>query len=190
MIVYILLALVALLAVGEFLLFGALAECYRDMKQFRKLSGLIDFPTPVELGEALEQAPSSIDLPSDLDSAVRAVVVYVDSRCSTCRSIVGSLNGGIPAGITLVVIADSIEQAFSWLGESGIDEHSTAASQVTIMSPEDVEKRLGSVVTPLAIEIEYGRLVRAKIVPSVRQFYALVPAAKKLHPQVGEGVAK
>jgi hypothetical protein len=51
------------------------------------------------------------------------------------------------------------------------------------ISPDEVERHLGQMVpTPLAIEIENGRLVRAKGVPSVRQFYSLVPTLITLAP--------
>lgn len=90
--------------------------------------------------------------------------------------IVNSLNGGLPNGIWLVVISDSREQAFGWLREAGFDEESPPAHRVTVSSAEDVDKHLGVQVTPLAIDIENGRLTHARTVPSLRQFYALVPA--------------
>jgi hypothetical protein len=183
----VLFTIAALLAVGEFLLFGALAEAYRDIKQIREVSGLIDRPVPVDLGPAREKAPSSLGLHPELDSAVRAVAVYLDSRCGTCRTIVSSINGGIPEGIWLVIVAESAEKAFAWLSGGGLTEGSPAARRVTVMTPEEAEQHLGVVATPLAIDIEHGRLVRARIVPSVRQFYALVPATRTLAPHILEG---
>jgi hypothetical protein len=184
----VLFTIVALLAVGEFLLFGALAEAYRDIKQIREVSGLIDRPMPVDLGQARDKAPSRLGLHPELDSAVHAVAVYLDNRCGTCQSIVSSINGGIPEGIWLVIIAESAEKAFAWLGSAGLNEGSAAARRVIVTSPEEAEQHLGGVATPLAIEIEHGRLVRARIVTSVRQFYGLVPATRTLVPQIPEGV--
>jgi hypothetical protein len=184
----VLFTIVALLAIGEFLLFGALAEAYRDLKQIREFSGLIDRPMPVELGPMQDQPPSILGLHPGLDSAVQAVAVYLDRRCGTCQSIVRSLNGGIPEGIWLVIIDESVDEAFTWLGDAGLEKGSPVASRVMITSPDAVEQQLGGVATPLAIEIEHGRLTRAKIITSIRQFYGLVPATRTLAAQVPEGV--
>jgi hypothetical protein len=183
----VLFTIIAVLAIGEFLLFGALTEAYRDIRQIREVSGLLDRPMPVDLGQAQDMPPSSLGLASDLDSAVRAVAVYLDNRCGTCRSILSSVNGGIPEGIWFVVIAESPEKAFAWLGDAGITEDSPAARRVMVTTPDEAERHLGVIATPLAIEIEHGRLTRARIVPSIRQFYALVPATKTLAPHTLEG---
>lgn len=183
----VLFVITGLLAVGEFLLFGALAEAYRDIRQLREQTGAIDQPLPVELGSARDEPPSSFGLPPELDGAVRAVVVYVDSRCGTCRTIVSSLNGGIPNGVWLNVIADSSDEAFAWLGEEGFEEGRGAANRVIVASVGHVEQHLGVRVTPLAIEIENGRLARARTIPSVRQFYSMVPTTLTLAPALHEG---
>lgn len=175
MVTSILFAIIAVLAVGEFLLFGALAEAYRDIRQIREQADIIDRASPVELGRAYNQAPSEIGLTAELDSAARAVVVYIDKRCGTCQMIAGSLNGGIPRGMWLAVVAESADEAFEWLAESAITPESEPGRRVIAISPGEVERHLGQVPTPLAIEIENGRLVRAKGIPSVRQFYSLVP---------------
>jgi hypothetical protein len=184
----VLFTIIAVLAIGEFLLFGALTEVYRDIRQIREVSGLLDRPMPVELGPAQDMPPSSLGLAADLDSVVRAVAVYLDNRCGTCRSILGSVSGGIPEGIWFVVIAESAEKAYDWLGSAGITEDSAAARRVMVTTPDEVERNLGIIATPLAIEIEHGRLTRARIVPSIRQFYALVPASRALAPHTLEGV--
>lgn len=189
MLTSILFVLVALLAVGQFLLFGALAEAYRDIRQLRESFGLIDKAMPVDLGKVRDAAPSSLGLHPDLDSAVHAVVVYLESRCGTCRMIVSSLNGGIPNGIWLVVIAESPQAAFDWLAEANISPDSPAARRVMISSADEVDRHLGVRLTPLAIEIEHGRLERAKTIPSARQFYALVPTTFSLAPQQEQGVS-
>lgn len=175
MVTSILFAIIAVLAIGEFLLFGALAEAYRDIRQIREQADVIDRATPVDLGLAYNQAPSEVGLQAELDSAVRAVVVFIDKRCGTCRMIASSLNGGIPRGVWLAVVSESAAEAFEWLAEAAISPDSEPGHRVMAISPGEVERHLGQVPTPLAIEIENGRLVRAKGVPSVRQFYSLVP---------------
>ena len=54
----ILFAVIAVLAVGEVRLFGALAEAYRDIRQIREHANVIDKSTPVDLGQAYNQVPS------------------------------------------------------------------------------------------------------------------------------------
>lgn len=183
----ILLVIVALLAVGEFLLFGALAESYRDIRQLREYFGMIDKPAPIDLGASRDKIPSHSGMHPELDSAAHAVVVYLESRCGTCRSIVSSLNGGIPNGMWLIIIAESADAAFEWLAEAQIAKDSVSAGRVMVASAQEVEHHLGVRVTPLAIEIENGRLARAKTVPSVRQFYAMVPITLSLASPIQQG---
>lgn len=183
MAISILFVLVALLAIAVFLLFGALAEAYRDIRQLREAAGITDQPMPVDLGRVRDAVPSSLGLHPDLDSAVHAVVVYLENRCGTCRSILSTLDGGIPNGIWLVIVAGSAAEASDWLAETAIEAHTPAGRRVMISSAEEAERNLGVRITPLAIEIENGRLVRARTIPSVRQFYALVPTTFSLNPE-------
>lgn len=180
MAVPILLFVVSLLAVGEFLLFGALAEAYRDLRQIRENAGLVDKPTPVDMGEVQNKLPSTCGLAPELDSVAQAVVVYLDRRCGTCRMIVDSLSGGLPRGMWLVLVASSKEECLSWFAETGLDQRNNHERRVMLMSGDEMQHHLGTVLTPLAIEVENGRLARAVTVPSVRQFYAMVPMALSL----------
>lgn len=70
----VLFVIVAVLAIGEFLLFGALAEAYRDIAQLREHSGITDNPAPVDLADARDKLPSSLGLHPDLDATARAIV--------------------------------------------------------------------------------------------------------------------
>lgn len=185
----VLLLVVTVLAIGEFLLFGALTEAYRDIRQLREFAGALDDAVPVDLGEARDAVPSSRGLSADLDSAVRAVVVFLDSHCGTCKMIVDSLNGGIPKGIWLVAVTEPAEAAYEWLAEAGIKEGTAAMERVMVMLPGDVEQNFGIRITPLAIDIENGRLSRARTVPSIRRFYSLVPTTLVLEKPLMEGVS-
>jgi hypothetical protein len=176
------LAIIAVLAVGEFLLFGALAEAYRDIRQLREQTGALDVAMPIDLGAARGAVPSRFGLHEELDSAVRAVVIFLESRCGTCRLIVNSLNGGIPKGMWLVVIAESPAAAIEWLTGAGFEESTLESDRVMVVSAEDMDQHLGVTVTPMALEIEHGQLVRAKSIPSVRQFYNTVPTTFRLAP--------
>ncbi len=188
----ILFSVVAILAIGEFLLFGALAEAYRDIRQLREASGLLDTPMPVDLGHLAGRAPSSCGLDSDLDLAVGAVTVFLEKHCNTCNMILRGLKGSIPAGMWLVIISESVDDAVAWLRESGIalgadglDRH-----RLAVLSRQQVESSFGEVVTPLAVEIQNGRLMWARTVPSVRQFYALVPPVLSLSGTSDQGASR
>jgi len=186
----ILFILVAVLAVGEFLLFGALAEAYRGIRQLTEHPGTVGRYNPVDLGIAMGKRPSEVGMDPELDSAVGASVVYLANRCGTCRTIISSLSGGFPQGIWLMIIAESSGEAFGWLRDGGLSEESPAASRITVVSSGDIEKYFGNHITPLAIEIENGRLARAKTVGTVKQFYALVPSTLTLAaPLQEEGVS-
>lgn len=176
------LLLIAMLGFGEFLLFGALAEAYRDIRQIRELTGAVDEPVPIGLGPAQDAQPSQMGLHPDLDHAARAMVIFLESRCGTCRLILTSLNGGIPLGVWLVAIGDSPEAAGQWLRESGFDVTALGRSNLTAVSADAINAGLGVRVTPLAIEIEHGKLLRARSIPSVRQFYNAIPIAMSLAP--------
>ncbi len=161
----ILISAVAILAIGEFLLFGALAEAYRDIRQIREASGLLDTPMPVDLGHLAGRTPSSCGLDSNLDSAVGAVTVF---------------------------LSESVDDAVTWLRDSGIAlvEDGLARHRVTVLSRLQVESSFGEVVTPLAVETQNGRLMWAKTVPSVRQFYALVPPVLSFSRTSDQGASR
>jgi hypothetical protein len=173
--VIVLTLLVVVLGVGEFLLFGALAEAYRDIRQIRETEGILDRPTPVDLGSHAGALASSIGLPSHTDDLTEGLALFVDSRCTTCRAIVSSLAGAVPPNVVLTAIAPSQSEARKWLVHSGgfalPEEDDWTSSRLMIATPEDVQSRLGVLITPLGIAIEHGRLARASTVPSVRAFY-------------------
>jgi hypothetical protein len=187
-----LLAAVSVLAVGEFLLFGALAEAYRDIRQLRDASGVVDSPTPVELGHVMGSKPSDCGLDPALDAAVGAVTVFLERRCSTCDMILRSLNGHIPAGMWLALVTDSADDAVAWLRGSGmaVEKDDLVRERIMIFSPAQVQRNIGDIMTPLAMEIEHGRLLRAKTVPSVRQFYALIPTILSISKTLEQGASR
>ncbi|MER3410688.1 MAG: hypothetical protein C4306_11565 [Thermoleophilia bacterium] len=168
------LAILALLAIGEFLLFGAVAESFRDIDQLRRVTGAMDELQPVDLGDAVGGQPSAFGLDPFLDEAGKGLALFVDSRCSTCQRIVRSLNGRLPAGTSLVLFADTEDQGVRWLTSSGFDAERLRDLPVRIVTSADMSP-LGIDVTPLAVEVENGRIARAFAVPSTRRFYALVP---------------
>jgi hypothetical protein len=59
-----------------------------------------------------------------------------------------------------------------------------------VLSQGQVHRNIGDIVTPLAVEIENGLLTRARTVPSVRQFYALIPTILSLSGTLEQGVSR
>jgi hypothetical protein len=164
----------AFLLVGEFLLFAALAESYRDIAQLRHETGMTDRLGAVELGEAVDATPSAYGLNVALDHASKAIALFVDTRCGTCKLIVESLNGALPLGTDLTLFAESESAGFEWLGANGFEPARVDALPISIVTP-GWSNPLGVDVTPLVIEIEQGKIARAFTIPSVRRFYSLIP---------------
>lgn len=167
-----LLACVGLLTIGEFLLFGALAEAYRDIAQLRELSGMTDRLMPADLGEAYAGRPSEYGLDETLDHIHDGLALFVDTRCGTCRAIVESMKGAVPSGVSMMIMARSPEDAIEWLQARGFDLVA-ADGRIRILQDDDPNP-LNVHVTPLAVRIEDGRIARADNIPSVRRFHGLV----------------
>jgi hypothetical protein len=180
-------ALLGILAIGEFLLFGAVAEAFRDIAQLRRETGVIDELHAVDLGEAFDRQPSSFGLDPSLDCASEALVLFVDTRCQTCQLIVRSLNGALPLGTSLILFAESDERGIHWLDSNGFVTDRLCELPVRVATPEDPNP-LGVDITPLAVLVQNGKIARALAVPSTRRFYSLVPDPHRLNarPTISE----
>jgi len=82
----------------------------------------------------------------------------------------------------LVVVTESRAAALEWLTGAGFGASILESDRVMAASAQDIDQHLGITVTPMALEIENGRLVRATSIPSVRQFYNAVPTTISLAP--------
>lgn len=163
--------IVALFGAVVFLLFGAQIELFRTVRQIRDYAGLIDRPEPVSLGAAEGTAPSDYGLPAYLDSAHRAVVLFLSDKCATCRSIAAALDGALPRGV--VVVIDP--------GPSAVADLTVAfqldPDRTVVDAGRTVMTALGLNITPLGVVVREGRLVQASTLPSTRHFYALLETA-------------
>ncbi|ACU74552.1 hypothetical protein Caci_5694 [Catenulispora acidiphila DSM 44928] len=163
-------AIIALLGVVVFLLFGAQIELFRTVEQIRDYAGLIDRPEPVSLGAAVGTAPSDYGLPAYLDSAHRAVVLFLSDKCATCRSIAAALDGALPRGVVVVIDA----------GPNGTPDLTLAfqldPERTVVDAGRTIMDALGLNITPLGVVVQDGRLVRASTLPSTRQLYTLIEA--------------
>lgn len=162
--------LVACLAALVFLLLGAQIELHRDVAQLREYGGLIDRPSPLDIGVASGAAPSVYGLPGSLDSARSAVVLFVSDKCATCRSIVANLNGILPPGLTIVLGVGDDPDGVTL--QYGLDRERTVLDV-----QGGITERLGLRVLPAAVIVGDGCLLRATTVPSSRQLYMLLESA-------------
>jgi len=175
--VYVLVVLVGALAL---LLLGAQVEMYRGLEQLRDYAGLIDRPTPVDLGRVAGQRPSEVGLPVWLDSATRAVVLFLSDKCATCRSIAAALEGSLPPGLVIVVDPGTADAPEELSLTYELDPQKTV-----IDLDRRIMRRLGQEITPLGLVVENGRLARASTVPSTRQLYTLLEFTR---PQPFSGI--
>jgi len=166
---YILLGLVIALGILVFLLLGALVEMYRDIAQIREYTGLLDRPLPIELGDREGSRPSQWGLPPALDDERRALVMFLSDRCSTCRTIVSSLKGAVPQHVVLV-----LEHGKATGDGELATSIASGSNRVVIDRDHAIADSLQIQVSPSALIVEDGAIVRAMTVPSVRQFEALV----------------
>jgi hypothetical protein len=165
-------ASVVILAVMVFLLLGSQVEMYRTIEQLRDYSGLIDRPVPVTLTRTGDR-PSSVGLPTELDSAVQTVVLLLSDKCATCRSITASLDGAVPRDVLLVIESENPED------DSGLALSYDLDPARTVIDPtRRIGDELGINTTPVAVVVENGRFARATTVPSTRQLYALLESLR------------
>jgi hypothetical protein len=160
-------ASVVVLGIIVFLTLGSQIELYRTVEQLREYSGLIDRTVPLSLAQ-VGARPSSAGLPPALDSALWSVVLLLSDKCATCRSIAASLNGAVPPDLFVVVEPDAGERADLTM------TYDLNAARTIVDPKRRISAKLGIKVTPAAVIVEHGRLVRATTVPSSRQLQALL----------------
>jgi hypothetical protein len=173
-------ATAALIAVGVlsllvFVLFGALLESLRDIRQIRDALGILDRPLDVDIGAAAGTAPSSHGLPRQLDDAKSALVLFLSERCATCRILAATLGGALPAGLWIVVEAPSSQAAAEFVEAYGMAPR-VEDERVTVDAAGAIAGRLGLNITPVAYRIENGVFKDAATVPSIRYLSSVIPS--------------
>ena len=170
---------VGVLAILVFVLFGALLELYRDVRQLRDALGILDRPLTIDIGAVAQAAPSRFGLPPALDTAASATVLFLSDTCATCRVLAAALNAVVPPGLCIVMEARDAKSAEQFLAAFGL--HADAPDgMVCVDGSRDIAKRLGLDITPAAFRVENGRLVSATTVPSARYLFSILPAPLKL----------
>jgi hypothetical protein len=156
-----------------FLLLGSQVEMYRDIAQLRDHSGLIDRPMAVDIAGAVGARPSSFGLPAPLDAVDAGLVLFLSDKCGTCRSIAASLDGQVPRDLWLVLDpANPMKDPELTVG------YRLGRDRVTIDRRREISSALGVTITPAALILRDGRIVRASTVPSTRQLQTLLDSLR------------
>lgn len=168
------LALVCAIGVVVFIQFGAMIEMFEQIRQMRVYLDMVDKPMMLELGQSQGRPASSVGLPSTLDGADRALVLFLSNKCETCRVLAGALDGGgLPPHLWVVVVP-----VLSGDPRQFVDDFHLHSDRVVIDFDRSISERLGLDITPAAIVIGNGRMVQAHSVPTVRQLYASLPTVE------------
>ena len=171
-------ATVALIAVGLLallvaLLFAALVEMFRDLRQIRDALGILDRPLVVDIGAVAGTRPSAYGLPSVIDSMSSAIVLFLSDRCATCHAIAAGLPRPLADELWVVLYPRDEAAAGEFLDRYGLRDD--AGGQVLI----DLESRIGTAIgldaTPVAFRVENGLLSSASTVPSSRYLSSILP---------------
>jgi hypothetical protein len=171
---------VGLLAALVFVLFGALLELFRDVRQLREAAGILDRPLNVDIGAVTNDSPSKVGLPAALDTAASAIVLFLSDTCATCRVLAASLNEVVPPGLCIVVEARDANSATQFLKTYGLNANA-ADGMVRVDVAREIAGKLGLDTTPVAFRIENGRFVSAATVPSARYLFSILPTPLKLN---------
>lgn len=168
--------LVCLLAVGMFLLFGALVEVYRQVDQIRTYLRLIDEEIPIDLGAAAGLPATAIGLPAAVGEEPSTLVLFLSNKCTACRSIARAFNGVIPPSLWVVV-----EPVFDHEADAFIAEHRLGGERLIVDHGGQIAERLRLDVTPSVLFVEGGKLERASSVASSRQLFSMLPLVRQLN---------
>lgn len=159
-------------AVILLLMLSALVEMYHQLRQIRNYLELVDKVTQLELELKLGPQPSSYGLPAELDTAGVGIVLFLSNRCETCRTLAQSIRDGAVPDELWVVVEPVYNDADHFVAEFGL-----RGERVLVDTDGLIAENLGLDVTPSAVVVESGSLVRAQTVPSLRQLHVLLPAA-------------
>ena len=179
-------ATIAILAVGVlsllvFVLFGALVELYRDVRQLRDVAGILDRPLDVDIGPVARSQPSAYGLPSHLDGQAAALVLFLSDRCGTCNALAASFNGSPAPGLWVVVEAGNADEAAAFLDRYNLTPQA-ATGKVIVDVAGQIARRIGLTMTPVGFRVKNGQLTDATTVPSTRYLVSVLPQPVRLTP--------
>jgi hypothetical protein len=173
-------ATAALIAVGVLalfvaVLFGALVELFRDVRQVRDALGILDRPLTVDLGHVAGTRPSSHGLPRELDEQHAAIVLFLSERCETCRALAAGLARPLPHGLWVVIEARDAASAAQFVEAYGLTDEG-----ITIDVEGAIAGSLGLNTSPVGFRVEHGVLASATTVPSSRYLTSILSEPVRL----------
>ena len=170
---------VGVLALVTFVLFGVVIELYRDVQQLREVSGILDRPLEVDLGEVAGTRPSTYGLPAALDSVGSSIVLFLSDRCGTCHALAAGFNGALPPGLWIVLEARNPDSTNEFLRSYKLTA-TTTAGRLLVDVAGTIAGQIGLRTTPVGFRVENGRLVGATTVPSTRYLASILPNRVRL----------
>lgn len=157
-----------------FMLFAAVVELYRDVRQLREVAGILDRPLDVDLGTVAGTKPSTYGLPTALDSETGAIVLFLSDRCGTCHALAAALDGNLPSGLWLVFEGRSPRSTHEFLASKNLMS-AIPTGRLSIDPAGKIAERIGLRTTPVGFRVENGRIVAATTVPSMRYLSSILP---------------
>lgn len=165
---------VGVLALLVAILFAALVELFRDVRQVRDTLGILDRPLQVDVTPIAGTRPSAYGLPHVLDSAASALVLFLTDRCSSCYALADSLGGRLPPALWLVLEPRNDASADAFIKRFAFAD-GVADGRVIIDAGEKIANRIRLETAPVAFRVEGGLLAGATTVPSSRYLTSILP---------------
>ena len=178
----IILLMLAIIAIVLFVMASAGVEMYRDIRQLREVSGILDTPLNIDIGQVAQKAPSDYGLPFVLDEQVAAIVLFLNERCNPCRSIAASFDASakyLPNGLWIVLEGRTDEVARQFLNSTPLKDLQSDG-RVFIDSGGEIARRIGLEASPVGFRIENGKISIATTVPSSRYLLSILPHSLRL----------
>jgi len=150
----------------------ALTDQYHTLELVRRALDLQDNPEPLSIPTGnLDTAP--LGLPSSLATASHATVLFLSTKCGTCRKIAAGLRDQRVDQLHVVLVSPSRHEGETWLESAGL-----SGSMVTIDEGERISSWFGLSTTPAAFVLQQGEVVLGQTVPSSRQLAPLLSSEK------------
>ena len=162
---------VGVLALLVAILFAALVEMYRDIRQLRDALGILDRPIAIDARSVAGTRPSTYGLPIDLDSCPSALVLFLSDRCGTCGQIANGLGPEMPDRLWVVLEARNAESAELFLDRYRL----TGAARVIVDAADAIARSIGLDTTPVGFHVKNGVFTAATTVPSTRYLNSILP---------------
>jgi hypothetical protein len=147
---------------------GALVEVFQQLEQVRTTIKLDDKPIPLELRSG-GTSVTDLGLPPVLAEIPEMILIFLSSKCVTCKSIAHAFRGGAPERVWFILEtdADGRKELSAAL--------STTESRIVWDKTGQIAKVAGIDITPSVVTLSYGAIVRAYAVSSAHQVFALIP---------------